>query len=77
MHTQVSVSEAKADFSVLVERVQLGEEVVITKAGRPIAKIVPIRSMMAVRETGTAKSDIWMGDDFDDPLPSDLLGNLG
>ena len=64
---QFSISEAKAKLSELVEKARLGEEVVITKLNRPVAKIVPISP--AVRRPGTGKGHVlYMADDFDSPL---------
>ncbi len=62
---QVNVAEAKARFSELVQKVMLGEEIVLAKGNRPVAKLVPINSMK--RKPGTGKG-IWMSADFDEPL---------
>ncbi len=67
----VNGHEPKAHFSELLQRVALGEEVVITRAGRPVAKLVPIAPDIQRRSPGSARGDIWVGEDFDAPLPND------
>ncbi len=67
---KVSVSEAKDRFSDMLDRVAMGEEVVITDAGEPVAKLVPIRAPAKKRrKLGTAKGEFTVPDDFNDPLP--------
>ncbi len=73
MSTPVNVHQAKTHFSKLLARVQAGEEIIIAKAGRPIAKIVPIQPEKEPREPGTAKGKIWIAPDFDEPLPEEIL----
>jgi prevent-host-death family protein len=73
---QVNVHEAKTQFSRLLERVGLGEEVVIAKAGRPVAKLVPIEPNVSERAPGSARGDVWVGPDFDAPLPDELLAGF-
>lgn len=67
----VNVHEAKTHLSRLLERVAGGEEVIIAKAGKPVAKLVPIRE--GKRLPGRSKGKIVVGPDFDAPLPEDLL----
>lgn len=62
----VNIHEAKTHFSKLIERVRAGEEIVIAKAGRPVAKLVPIEPKPKRRFPGSAKDKIWMAPDFDD-----------
>lgn len=69
----VNVHEAKTHFSKLLERVALGEEVVIARAGHPVAKLVPIAQDVPERHPGTARGDVWVADDFDAPLPDEVL----
>lgn len=57
--------DAKAHFSEIVQKVMLGESIVITKENRPVVKIVPIKPL--TRAPGTGKG-IWMAPDFDEPL---------
>ena len=68
----INVHEAKTHFSKLIERVGLGEEVTVAKAGRPVAKLVPIPPKVARRKPGSAKGSVRVSDDFDARLPEDL-----
>lgn len=67
-----NVHEAKTHFSWILAQVQAGHEVVIAKAGEPIARIVPIRAQRT-RVPDGARGTLWLADDFDAPLPDDLL----
>ena len=67
----VNITEARARFSELLKRVEMGEEIVIAKAGKPIARLVPFRARPALRKAGTAKGLISISPDFDEPLPND------
>ena len=68
----VNIHEAKTNFSKLLKRVQMGDEITIAKAGKPIARLVPFREKRVTRKPGTAKGLINMSADFDAPLPEDL-----
>lgn len=63
----VNIHEAKTHFSKLIERVRAGEEVVIAKAGQPVAKLVPIADEQGPRVPGALKGKIWLADDWDSP----------
>ncbi len=69
-----NISEAKASLSKLIEKVLMGDEVIIGKAGKPVAKLVPYDLETSPRELGIGQwqGQIWMADDFDD-LPEDIL----
>jgi prevent-host-death family protein len=69
---EVNVHEAKTHLSKLLERVLLGEDVVIAKAGTPIARLVPIRTKPKKRILGSAKGEFVVPDDFNDPLPKEI-----
>jgi len=69
----VNIHEAKTHLSRLLARVSLGEEITIAKAGKPIARLVPIQQKLKERVPGTAKGKIWMAPDFDAPLPDEIL----
>jgi prevent-host-death family protein len=73
---EVNIHEAKT-FSRLLERVAMGEEVVISKAGTPVAKLVPLEQAPKKRVFGSAKGDFTVPDDFNDPDPEieDLFYN--
>jgi prevent-host-death family protein len=73
MTATVNIHQAKTHFSKLIERVRLGEEIVIAKAGEPVARLVPEARPGKRRMLGTASGQIWISEDFDDPLPDDLL----
>lgn len=63
---QVNVHQAKTQLSRLLARVEQGEEIVIARDGKPVAKLVPHRPKRMPREPGWAKGKIWISDDFDD-----------
>ncbi len=73
MSSTVNMHEAKTHFSKLIERVMQGEEIIIAKAGKPVAKLVPIEKSKPVRRFGLMKGQIKIAPDFDDPLPDDIL----
>ncbi len=73
MPKTVNIHEAKTNFSKLLTRVRMGEEIIIAKAGKPVARLVPIRSRPAERVPGSAKGQIWISPDFDAPLPEEIL----
>jgi prevent-host-death family protein len=68
----VNVREAKTQLSKLLDAVAEGEEVIISKAGKPAAKLVPVESPLPARKPGSMKGKIRMADDFDSPLPDDI-----
>jgi prevent-host-death family protein len=72
----VNVHEAKTHFSKLLERVSLGEEIVIARAGHPVAKLVPIAREVDERHPGSARGDVRVSDDFDAPLPDDVASGF-
>jgi prevent-host-death family protein len=69
----VNVHEAKTHLSRLLERVAAGEEILISKAGKPMAKLTPLSKPQVNRVPGLDKGAIEIPDDFDAPLPDDLL----
>lgn len=72
--TTVNIHAAKTHLSRLVEQAAAGEEIIIAKAGKPIAKLVPLTAEgKQKRKLGTLAGKIIIHDDFDDPLPDDLL----
>jgi prevent-host-death family protein len=71
--TTVNIHEAKTHLSRLLERVEAGEEIVIARAGKPVARLTPFEKAASSRKPGTGKGEIRVGDDFDDDLPDDLL----
>ncbi len=69
---EVNIHEAKTHLSRLLERVAVGEEVIIAKAGKPVAKLVPIESSRPRFKLGSAKGEFVVPDDFNDPLPKEI-----
>ena len=69
---EVNIHEAKTHLSKLLERVALGEEVIIAKAGKPVAKLVPLSTEPKRRILGSAKGEFVVPDDFNDPLPKEI-----
>jgi prevent-host-death family protein len=68
----VNLYEAKTSLSKLVERAAAGEEIVIAKAGKPKARLVPLADR-ALRKPGGWEGKVWIADDFDEPLPREIL----
>ncbi len=66
--TQVNIHEAKTNLSKLIEKVLLGEDVIIKKSNKPIVKLVMIDEMKNKRKLGSAKGQVFIADDFDEPL---------
>lgn len=75
---EVNVHEAKTHFSRLLQRVAAGEEITIAKAGVPVARLIPVEPKAERRKLGIYGDKIWIADDFDAPLPDEILaGFLG
>lgn len=73
MALEVNIHEAKTQLSKLLNRVMAGEEVIIAKAGRPVAVLSPIRPGKKRRQGGMYHGQFTVPDDFDAPLPQDVL----
>lgn len=71
--TKVNVHEAKTRFSRLLRRVAAGEEITIANRGVPVARLVPVAAEETVRKLGTLRDQIVIPDDFDAPLPDEVL----
>ena len=69
---EVNIHEAKTHLSKLLARVAAGEEIIISKAGRPLARLVPYGPPKTKRVPGTDEGRIWIADDFDAPLPDEV-----
>lgn len=72
MTVTVNIHQAKTHLSRLLERVRLGEEIIVAKAGKPVAKLVPFAPPVARRVPGSAHGLVKIYDNFDDPLPEDI-----
>jgi prevent-host-death family protein len=72
----VNVHEAKTQLSRLLERVERGEEIVIARAGTPVARLLPFAPRGTARELGMDEGRLTIPDDFDAPLPPDVLAEF-
>jgi prevent-host-death family protein len=71
--TKVNIHQAKTQFSRLVDIAAGGEEIIIAKAGKPVARLVAYAIKGAVRRPGSMRGKIRIRKNFDAPLPKDLL----
>jgi len=71
-----NISEAKAELSALIEQVLRGHEVIIAKAGKPVAKLVAYRGATRPRKPGALAGKIRIAADFD-VLPDDIAAAFG
>ena len=69
----VNIHAAKTHLSRLVDQAAAGEEIVIARAGRPVARLVPLLPAKPKRVLGLLAGTLVIPDDFDRPLPDDLL----
>lgn len=69
----VNIYEAKTQLSKLVDRARQGEEIVIARGGRPVARLMPLASVGVERRPGRLRGRIRIGRDFDEPLPEGLF----
>ena len=76
MGTVINVHDAKTHFSKLLARVAAGEEIVIGRAGTPVAKLVPLSPPRTPRIPGSARGQVVLSPDFDAPLPEELLAEF-
>jgi len=73
----VNMHAAKTHLSILVEEVAAGNEIIIAKAGKAKARLVPLAQPARKRKPGMWKGLIKMHDNFDDPLPPDIAEAFG
>lgn len=73
---QVNIHQAKTQLSQLLEDVARGDEIVIAKAGKPMARLVAIADTSQPRRRGLLKGRIVIAADFDAPLPAEVLGSF-
>jgi prevent-host-death family protein len=71
-----NISQAKVELSSLIERVIRGEEVILAKAGRPVARLIAYRGPASPRTPGSMAGEIWIAPDFD-ALPDDMAKAFG
>lgn len=74
--SQVNIHQAKTQFSRLVERAAGGEEIIIAKSGKPVARLVPYAAKGAARKPGTLRGRIRIKKNFDAPLPKEILASF-
>ena len=74
--SQVNIQEAKTNLPRLLKRVTVGEEIVIARGRRPVARLVPYTPPVVERVPGTGKGEIWLSDELDAPLPDDVLDDF-
>ncbi len=72
----VNIHEAKTNLSKLLKKVKEGQEIIIAKAGNPVARLVPYTDKPSKRAPGSAKDKVFITPDFNDPLPDDILGEF-
>lgn len=76
MSAILNITEAKAKFSEVVERVSQGEEIIVTRMGRPIARITRYDRAASNRRLGLFEGRIRLAQDFED-WPEDIAHDLG
>lgn len=69
----VNIHDAKTHFSKLINRALKGEEIIIAKGGKPLFRLVPYSEEVETRRGGQFQGLIEISDDFDAPLPDDIL----
>jgi len=72
MSRVLNVHEAKTHFSRLLDRAAAGEEIVLAKAGKPVARLVPLAAAGGRRVPGSAKGILVVRKNFDAPLPRSI-----
>lgn len=72
MSRKVNIHEAKTHFSMLLQQVGKGDEIIIANAGKPVARLIPFSERPSKRVPGTAKGKVRISKDFDAPLPKSL-----
>lgn len=73
MATVINIHEAKTHLSRIVEEVAAGKEIVIAKAGKPMARLVPMQPGVTKKHLGLLKGKIKIPADFNKPLPASVL----
>ena len=71
--TKVNMHQAKTQFSRLVDQAAAGEEIIIAKAGKAVARLVPYQPKGVARRPGAMRGKIRIKNNFDAPLPKQLL----
>jgi prevent-host-death family protein len=74
---KVNTHEAKTSLSRMLRRVAAGEEITISNRGVPVARLIPIPAEETTRKLGVFRGQMAIPDDFDAPLPDDILNAFG
>jgi len=72
----VNIHEAKTHLSRLVEEASAGDEVIIAKAGKPVARLVPVKKVQRRRKLGVLAGKFTVPPDFDAPLPDEVIAEF-
>ncbi len=72
-----NLHEAKASLSLLIDRAASGEEIILSKAGKPLAKLVPLRRNAEPRQPGGWEGQVRISESFDAPLPLEIQKAFG
>src|SRR5947209_17620091 len=73
---QVNIPETTEQLVSLIDRAIKGEEITLAKDGVPAVRLVPVQSAKKERKLGMYRDQIWIADDFDAPLPPDILAGF-
>jgi len=76
MSSIINIHQAKTHLSRIVEEVAAGAEVIIAKAGKPMARLIPLTGVKRPKKLGLLKGKIKIPDDFNSPLPEDVLAEF-
>lgn len=76
MSTVINIHEAKTHLSRIIDKVAAGEEVIIAKAGKPMARLTPITPRARKKKLGLLKGKVRVPDDFNAPIDAELLGHF-
>ena len=76
MASIINIHEAKTHLSRIVDEVAAGAEVIIAKAGKPMARLMPLTGVRRAKKLGLLKGKIRIPDDFNAPLPEDVIAGF-
>jgi prevent-host-death family protein len=71
----VTIHQAKTNLSRLIERASAGEEIIIARGSKPVARLVPVGAVKGKRQPGSLKGKLVIGPEFFEPLPESELSN--
>jgi prevent-host-death family protein len=74
--TVINIHEAKTHLSRIVDEVAAGSEVIIAKAGKPMARLIPLAGVRRPKKLGLLKGKIKVPDDFNAPLPDEVIAGF-